>query len=152
LYIAIIISSLLSFAESSGSRQKYTHLVCLLFHHLHSLTIIKQNIHTTEGVLQMSADDINMTTCANCGKCSDNLKTCTACKMVKYCNRECQLSHRSTHKRECRKRAAEIYDEALFKEVPPEDCPICFLPLPPANLTTFQTCCGKLVCSGCLLP
>ena len=71
-------------------------------------------------------------TCANCGKgeeCSGDLKACTACKMVKYCNRDCQISHRSQHKKECKKRAAELYDEKLFKETEPEECPICMLPL-----------------------
>lgn len=39
-----------------------------------------------------------------------------------------------THKKACERRAAEIaaelYDEKLFKEVEPEECPICLLPLP----------------------
>jgi hypothetical protein len=35
------------------------------------------------------------------------------------------------HKKLCKQRAAELHDEALFKEPPPkEDCPICFLPMP----------------------
>jgi len=62
--------------------------------------------------------------CANCGKEGGNLKSCTACNLVKYCNRECQIAHRSMHKKECRKRAAEVHDEKLFKQPPPpEDCP-----------------------------
>ena len=96
-------------------------------------------------------------TCANCGKgeeSSGDLKACTACKMVKYCNRDCQIAHRSQHKKACKKRAAELHDEALFKEPPPpEDCPICMLP-PPIyeNDTgiTFFSCCGKDICSGCI--
>ena len=52
----------------------------------------------------------------------------------------------------CKKRAAELHDEALFKEPPPpEDCPICFLPLPlDPRKSTFKSCCGKLICSGCI--
>ena len=54
--------------------------------------------------------------CANCGKgeeCSgDLLKSCTACKMVKYCNRDCQIAHRPQHKKACKKRAAELHDKA----------------------------------------
>jgi len=70
--------------------------------------------------------------CANCGKGEEStgsLKACTACKLVKYCNRECQIAHRPQHKKECRKRVAELHDEALFKQPPLEhgDCPICFL-------------------------
>ena len=89
--------------------------------------------------------------CANCGKDGVNLKACTACKLVKYCNRKCQIAHRPQHKRECRKRAAEIYDEELFQQPPPnDDCPICSLRLP--TLITgckYKICCGKRICSGC---
>ena len=94
-------------------------------------------------------------TCANCGKgeeSSDDLKACTACKLVKYCNRECQIAHRPQHKKACKKRAAELYDTALFKEHAPNECPICMLP-PPVyeNHTgvTFRSCCGKSICEGC---
>ena len=71
--------------------------------------------------------------------------------MVKYCNRDCQISHRKQHKKECKKRAAEIYDEKLFKEVEPDECPICMLSLPSvADETTFKSCCGKRICHGCI--
>ena len=97
-------------------------------------------------------------TCANCGKgeeSSGDLKACTACKLVKYCNRECQIAHRPQHKKACKKRAAEIHDERIFKEHPREECPICMLPLPVASLclglgTTFYSCCGKNICNGCI--
>ena len=93
--------------------------------------------------------------CANCGKGEESagdLKSCTACKMVKYCNRDCQIAHRPQHKKECKKRAAELHDEALFKDPPSrEDCPICFLPLPvDAAETLFKVCCGKTICIGCI--
>ena len=38
---------------------------------------------------------------------------------VKYCNRECQIAHRPQHKKECKQRAAELHEEALFKQPPP---------------------------------
>ena len=94
-------------------------------------------------------------TCANCGKgeeSSDSLKACAACKLVKYCSRECQIAHRPQHKKECKKRAAELHDEKLFKQPsPPEDCPICMMLLPSLVPTgkKYQTCCGKTICSGC---
>jgi hypothetical protein len=51
------------------------------------------------------------------------------------------------------KRAAELHDEALFKQPPrPDDCPICFLLLPESEEgtgQTYMTCCGKTICSGC---
>ena len=92
--------------------------------------------------------------CANCGKgeeSNEDLKACSACQLVKYCNRECQLAHRPQHKKECKKRAAELHEEALFKQPPPEeDCPICILRLPLLDSgRRYYTCCGKLICSGC---
>ena len=86
--------------------------------------------------------------CANCGtgeKSAGDLKACTACKLVKYCNRDCQIAHRPQHKKACKKRAAELHDEALFNEPPPrEECPICMLPLPIAmDEQSFKSCCGK---------
>jgi TPR repeat protein len=103
-----------------------------------------KNVHIT------CTDEVDV--CANCGEeGSDGLKACTACKMVKYCNRDCQIAHRSKHKKACRKRAAEIHDEELFKQPPPkEDCPICLLRLPllPSG-STYMSCCGKNICCGC---
>jgi len=95
-----------------------------------------------------------ITTCANCGKSEEenvNLKSCNACHMVKYCNRECQVAHRPQHKKACKKRAAELYDEKLFKEVEREECPICLIPLINGNQTeSFMACCGKMICIGCI--
>jgi len=106
-----------------------------------------------------AADDNNNNNgniCANCGKGEENgksLKACTACKMVKYCNRECQIAHRSQHKKECKKRAAELHDEKLFKSPPPEhgDCPICLLRMPLLDTgRRYMSCCGKEICCGCI--
>ena len=58
--------------------------------------------------------------CANCGKgeeSSGDLKACTACKMVKYRNRECQIAHRPQHKKLCKKRAAELHDKNCLKSL-----------------------------------
>ena len=100
-----------------------------------------------------TADTITL--CANCGKgeeSSGDLKFCNACKLVKYCNRDCQIAHRPQHKKACKKRAAEIRDEELFQEPPPPDeCPICFLPLPMGNgVRTSYSCRGKEICNGCV--
>src|SRR6056300_111922 len=105
----------------------------------------------------MSNNDIIIipTLCANCGKGEEEggvLKNCVACKMVKYCSRDCQKAHRPQHKKECRKRATELHDEALFKQPPlEEDCPICFMRVPSLGTgTIFKSCCGKVICSGCI--
>ena len=92
-------------------------------------------------------------TCANCGKGEENtdsLKTCTACKMVKYCNRDCQIAHRPQHKKECKKRTAELHEDELFQQPQKPDCDICMIPLPTFESGTFyQACCGKIICNGC---
>src|SRR6056300_1276851 len=101
-------------------------------------------------------DDTSPDICANCGKGEDSsssLKACTACKMIKYCSRDCQIAHRPQHKKECKRRAKEMHDEELFKQPPPlEDCPICFERMPTLRPTgsKYQTCCGKVICSGCM--
>jgi len=69
-----------------------------------------------------------------------SLKTCKSCMLVKYCDTTCQHKHWPKHKKQCKLRAAELHDEALFKDPPPkEDCPICFLPMP-----TKLICCMSL--------
>ena len=100
-------------------------------------------------------EDIVLSVCANCGKGeeeSGDLKKCNACKLVKYCSRDCQIAHRSQHKKACRKRAAELHDEQLFKQPPPaDDCPICFIRMPTLETgSKYMTCCGKVVCNGCI--
>ena len=70
--------------------------------------------------------------CADCGaEGGVSLKMCKACMGVMYCNAVCQKKHWATHKKQCKLWAAELRDEALFKDPPPkEDCPLCFLPMP----------------------
>jgi tetratricopeptide (TPR) repeat protein len=97
-----------------------------------------------------------MMCCASCGIAGVDdikLKKCTACKSVRYCSVTCQRDHRPQHKRECKKRAAELRDEILFKQ--PEssylgDCPICCLPLSlDPKKSIMMECCSKLICRGC---
>lgn len=97
-------------------------------------------------------DNTTTEICANCGKEGGSLKSCAACKLVKYCSRDCQFAHRPQHKKECRKRAAELRDERLFEEPPPpEDCPICFQRLPFLGTgRRYKSCCGKVICGGCI--
>ena len=94
--------------------------------------------------------------CASCGTAEVDdiaLKKCTACYLVRYCGVKCQREHRPQHKRACKKRAAELRDELLFKQ--PEsthhgDCPICLLPLPlDLDCYTMRSCCSKIICDGC---
>ena len=102
--------------------------------------------------------EIGMMCCASCGTEEVDgvkLKKCTACKSVKYCSVKCQKDHRAKHKRACKKRAAELRDEVLFKQ--PEsshlgDCPICCLPLAPSideKASPMMSCCSKIICNGC---
>ena len=99
----------------------------------------------------------DMMRCASCGIVAgvDDIKLmkCTACKLVRYCGVKCQKDHRPQHKQACKKRAAELRDEILFKQ--PEsthrgDCPICCLPLSiDPDKSTLMSCCCKLICDGC---
>ena len=95
-------------------------------------------------------DEIEL--CANCGKEGTNLNICNKCKESKYCNAACKKKHRSKHKKQCERRVAELHDDALFREPPPEhgDCPICFLRLPTMDEgRMYMACCGKMICTGC---
>jgi len=90
--------------------------------------------------------------CSNCGKegNSDKMNTCNKCNMAKYCNAACKKKHRKKHKKACEKRVAELHEEALFKEIDPEECPICMITLPHnVSQTEFKSCCGKYICLGC---
>ncbi len=93
--------------------------------------------------------------CTSCGKVEVDevkLKKCT-CLLVKYCSVDCQRNHRPQHKKECKRRMAELRDEKLFKQ--PEECylgecPICCLPLSlDFNKWRIKSCCCKLICLGC---
>ena len=109
--------------------------------------------HLTDGMnnLQISSSKEEMDVCACCGKEGSDLNICNKCKGVKYCNAACKKKHRTKHKKKCKRRVAELYDIELFKQPPlPEDCPICFLPLPlMSNGKRYYGCCGKIICSGC---
>jgi len=87
--------------------------------------------------------NINIVCCADCGGVAGegvSLKACKSCMLDRYCNADCQRNHWKKHKKVCKRRAAELRDEALFKDPPAkEDCPICFLPMP-SNLI----CCVSL--------
>ena len=94
--------------------------------------------------------------CANCGTAgSDDIKLmkCMACHLVRYCSAKCQKDHWQKHKKECKKRAAELHDEILFKQ--PEsthigDCPLCCVPLSnDERKNVLTSCCSKLICMGC---
>ena len=104
----------------------------------------------------MSEDNQADTSCASCGIAECNiikLKECDGCDLVRYCSDDCQQIHKSEHEEACKKRAAELRDELLFKQ--PEsthkgDCPICCLPLPlDKNMSLMMTCCSKVICRGC---
>ena len=110
--------------------------------------------------------DIILEVCANCGKEGSDLNICNKCKAATYCNAACKKKHRSKHKVACekqlaelqeeelerKKRAAELHDEKLFKKpLPKEDCPICMILLPSLDTgKRYRSCCGKMICSGCI--
>ncbi len=94
--------------------------------------------------------------CASCGVAEIDdikLKECNGCDLVKYCSVECQEGHKSEHEEACKKRAAELRDEILFKQPDGShhgDCPICSLPLSlDREKSTIMGCCSKVICMGC---
>jgi TPR repeat protein len=89
------------------------------------------------------------TSCANCGREEEAELKSDSCKLEK-CGKDCRVAI-SQHENACKKRAAELHDEALFKQPPKgNDCPICILPLPALGSGRhFRACCGKTICSGC---
>mmetsp|Transcript_12051 Transcript_12051/g.19897 ORF Transcript_12051/g.19897 Transcript_12051/m.19897 type:complete len:315 (-) Transcript_12051:215-1159(-) len=102
-------------------------------------------------------NDDKIMRCAGCGIAGGDdvkLMKCSGCQLVRYCGVKCQREHRPKHKKECKKIAAELHDEILFKQ--PEssdlgDCPICCLPLPLDRHKTsmMMPCCAKSICNGC---
>ena len=120
-----------------------------------------------DSLQKLSTADVPV--CANCGKEGEDVNNiCNKCKKVKYCNAVCKKVHKKKHKKDCEEYirlatekhdeelriAAELHDIELLKQPPPtdEDCPICFIRLP--TLSTgleyqYQSCCGKVICSGC---
>lgn len=91
-----------------------------------------------------------MASCASCWKQSDALKTCTACKSVKYCGRDCQAAHRKAHRKACKAKAKELAEEAemisVLKDVTMkpvgEDSPY----FPVVDLPSGGACCW--ICLG----
>ena len=102
-----------------------------------------------------STEDNYISLCAYCGKEGAN-NVCNKCKKATYCNAVCKKVHKKKHKKDCEEHirvAAELHDIELFKQPPSplRDCPICYLRLPTLEGgRRYQTCCGKVVCSGCI--
>jgi len=61
-------------------------------------------------------EEFDTTRCANCGLQSDNLKRCSACKLVAYCNKSCQKAHRRAHKELCNDEVASQRRAEKFKQ------------------------------------
>lgn len=46
--------------------------------------------------------------CATCGKSSEKMYKCSKCKLVRYCDRDCQLADWKRHKSECKNRGRDL--------------------------------------------
>ena len=115
-------------------------------------------LQTADMLQKSTTKKVTSSCCASCGVTeveADDiiLKECATCDLVRYCSDACQKNHRPKHKRACKKRAAELRDELLFKQ--PDcsylgDCPICCLPMPlDVYKSTMMPCCSKVICNGC---
>jgi len=95
--------------------------------------------------------------CASCciagvDDTNTKLKKC-ACNLVKYCSVDCQKIHRPQHKKECKKKMAELRDRDLFTQPDGSymgECLLCCLPLSIVmSKSTVMPCCCKIICMGC---
>ena len=91
-------------------------------------------------------------TCGSCRRVGTDLKICTACRSVHYCDVSCQKAHRKAHKDDCKEiaHAKEVMEE--FKaNLMTEECPICMMRLPMLpDEFYYHPCCGKTICHGCI--
>ncbi len=95
--------------------------------------------------------------CAFCGIAAVDdviLKDCNdGCDLVKYCSNDCQENHKEQHKKECKRRKAELHDKKLFTQPDSSylgECPLCCLPLSLImKKSTIMACCSKVICNGC---
>eukprot|EP00979_Chaetoceros_neogracilis_P000637 scaffold160_cov234-Chaetoceros_neogracile.AAC.7 len=138
--------------EQGTARERERNQRSYIAYKNNNITYLQQQIMST--ITTKNADD-SKHHCAACGDSDvggSSLKACTGCNLVKYCNRTCQVAHRPAHKKACKERVAELFDEELFKQPSPnEDCPICYLRFPTdIGQSMYQSCCGKTLCSGCL--
>ena len=126
--------------------------IAFLVREIMSATNNTKEKHLTDELNNLHITCTKVDKCANCGKEGSDLNICNKCKDVKYCNSSCKKKHRKRHKKKCERRAAELHDIELFKQPPQkEDCPICFLLLPLVDSgSKYKSCCGKLICSGCI--
>ena len=119
---------------------------------------------------QKGEDEDMVKQCASCGKSSNALKKCTACKSAWYCNVSCQKAHRKAHKKGCKRIEKDLRGEqmkkggerkangkmeeekfGLWNPKPREVCPICMCLLPIQRiLTWYASCCGKQICGACI--
>ena len=89
--------------------------------------------------------------CASCLKADANLTACKACNLMKCCEDDCQMVHRSASKEDCWKNARDLFYQKLYAQPPrKEECPICMIPRPCSEDESFYMhCCGKTLCQGC---
>ena len=116
-------------------------------------------ISTNMNNMNISKEDNNSVPkhaeCGDKAEIPSNKKVGTSCaQKVKHCNIDASGS-RNTVSEDIEKNI--IPDDILFQDPPPkEDCPLCMQPMPRIdNLsgvkqTYYQSCCGKLLCSGCV--
>ena len=114
-------------------------------------------VSSPRDIIVMTHDSEMMSLCcASCGKAEIDdikLKDCDGCDLVRYCSDDCRENHKSEHEENCKKRAAELHDELLFKQPGGShkgDCPLCCVPLPLDLKKSFMyMCCSKVICIGC---
>jgi len=64
-----------------------------------------EETNEVEGVKEDEAQQEAVRVCGKCGKEAENMKKCSACKMIRYCSPECQKGDWKAHKKSCKKAA-----------------------------------------------
>ena len=81
-------------------------ILCLLTYETHQKRTTHHNMNTCSSIAQLihlstTKKIIMAGSCAKCGKGSEDLRRCTRCINVAYCNRDCQVAHWKEHKKVC---------------------------------------------------
>jgi len=90
--------------------------------------------------------------CANCSATECPLLGCSRCKLVKYCNTECQRQHwKAWHKKECLtlEQRKPCNQKPCFRA--DDECKICMSELKDADDIGYLACCENRVHHDCAL-
>ena len=87
--------------------------------------------------------------CDYCGKSQFCMKQCARCKLVRYCDRNCQLHKWPEHKLTCQKQQ-DMKRHFDTRDPEGEECSICLEPILSESNCNFQLKCGHWYHTDCV--